>query len=147
MQDLLHVDVPFSSDEILKIIKSMPLDKAPGRDGFTGRFFCICWTIIKVDFMRALDYFHRGDMRGLTAISKALISRLPKKDGAMDIRDLWPVSLVHGAMKIFAKTLSVRLSNDLPTVVGVHQSAFVRGHSIHDNFMMVQGAARRLHAL
>ncbi|KAM0911172.1 hypothetical protein ACQ4PT_013675 [Festuca glaucescens] len=31
-------------------------------------------------------------------------------------------------------------------MVGVHQSAFVRGRCLHDNFMMVQGTARKLHS-
>lgn len=145
--DLSHLDMPFTKDEVLKIIKAMPLDKAPGPDRFTGRFFYICWAIIKEDFMRAMEYFHRGDMRGLGSVNKALISLLPKKDEAMDIRDFRPVSLVQGPVKIFAKVLSGRLTDDLPALVGAHQSAFVCGRSIHDKFMMVQGTARRLHAL
>lgn len=79
--------------------------------------------------------------------SKALVTLIPKKDGAEEIRDFQPVSLVHGAIKIFDKVLSVRLTDDLPRLVGVHQSAFVRGRSMHDNFMLVQCTARKLHAL
>lgn len=142
-----HLDMPFSAEEVLKVIKSMPLDKAPGPDGFTGRFYYVCWDIIREDFMCALHAFHCGDMRGMHAINKALITLIPKVDGAVDIRDFRPLSLVHGAIKIFAKTLLVRLSDDLPELVGIHQSAYVRGRSIHDNFMMVQCMARRLHGL
>lgn len=58
-----------------------------------------------------------------------------------------PISLVHGAINIFDKILFVRLMDDLPRLVGVHQSAFVHGRSIHDNFMLVQCTARKLHAL
>lgn len=36
---------------------------------------------------------------------------------------------------------------DLPKLVGIHQGTFIQWHSIHDNFIMVQGTARRLHAL
>lgn len=129
-----------------KTIKSMPLDKAPGPDGFTGRFFISCWQIIKWDFMRALEHFYKGDMRGLAAINKAIVSLLRKKDGAVDIRDYQPVSLIHGAVKIVDKILASRLAEDLPRLVGHHQSAFVRGRSLHDNFMLVQCTARRLHA-
>lgn len=49
--DLLHLEVPFSEEEVEKTIKSMPLDKAPGPNGFTGRFYTTCWQIIKHDFM------------------------------------------------------------------------------------------------
>lgn len=145
--DLTHLDQPFTEEEVEKIVKTMPMDKAPGPDGFTGRFFAFCWPIIKDDLMRALHTFHHGDMRGLHAINKAIVALLPKKDGAVDMRDFRPVSLVHGAIKIFDKTLASRLAVDLPFIVGKHQSAFVRGRSIHDNFMLVQCTARKLHAL
>lgn len=123
------------------------MDKAPGPDGFTGRFFATCWEVIKDDLMRALDCFYRGDMRGLPAINKAIVSLLPKMEGALDIKDFRPVSLVHGAIKIFVKVLTNRLAMELPGLIGKHQSAFVKGRSIHDNFMLVQCTARRLHAL
>lgn len=77
------------------------------------------------DFLRALDTFYHGDMCGLPSINKALVSLLPKKDVAVDLCDYMPVSLVHGAIKIFDKILATRLAEDLPKLVGNHQSAFV----------------------
>ena len=65
----------------------MPLDKAPGPDGFTGRFYTVCWSIIKDDFMKAMECFYKGDMRGLAAINKALVFLFPKKEGALEVRD------------------------------------------------------------
>lgn len=109
-----------------KVIKSMPLDKAPGPDGFTGRF-ASCWLIIKGDIMRALHAFHQGDMRGLPAINKAIVTLLPKLDGAEDIRDFWLASLVHGTINFFDKLLANRLTVELLFLVGNHQSAFVEG--------------------
>lgn len=97
--------------------------------------------------MRAFGCFYSGDMRGLPAINKAMVSLLPKVDGAIDIKDFRPVSLVHGAIKIFDKVLFDRLAEELPGLVGLHQRAFVRGRSLHDNFMLIQGMARKLHAL
>nr|XP_020147503.1 uncharacterized protein LOC109732728 [Aegilops tauschii subsp. strangulata] len=113
---LEHLEAPFSEEEILTAIKSMPMDKAPGPDGFTTRFYACCWGIIKADLMRVMERFYWGDMRGLHAINKALVTLLPKVDGAEELKDFRP-------------------------------SAFVRGRAIHDNFMMVQGMARKLHSL
>lgn len=146
-RDLSHLEEQFTKEEVEKVVKGMPMDKAPGPDGFTGRFFVTCWPIIKGDLMRAMDAFYRGDMRGLATINKAIVTLLPKMDGAVDIKDFRPVSLVHGASKIFEKALSIRLAPELPKLVGCHQSAFVKGRSIHDNFMLVQCMARHLHAL
>ena len=82
---LSDLEAPFTSDEIWEAIKKLPSGKAPGPDGFTYHFYATCWEIIKEDIMAALDSFSRGDMRGLHAINKAIVSLLPKVDGAIDI--------------------------------------------------------------
>lgn len=53
--------------------------------------------------MRALHAFHQGDMRGLPAINKAIVTLLPKLDGVEDIKDFRPVSLVHGIIIFFTR--------------------------------------------
>lgn len=50
-------------------------------------------------------------------------------------------------VKIFAKVLANRVAPELLALVGLHQSAFVRGRVLLDNFMLMQGTARRIHAL
>lgn len=90
---------------MLKAIKCMPFDKSPGPGGFTGRFYATCWHIIKAYLMRALEQFHQEDMRGLAAIIKAMVSLLPKKDGAMDIKDYRPVSFISGLINFLTKYL------------------------------------------
>lgn len=37
--DLATMNAPFSEDDVWKTICQLPLDKAPGSDGFTGRFY------------------------------------------------------------------------------------------------------------
>jgi DNA topoisomerase IB len=53
--DLSSLDVPFSEEEVWATIKAMHMDKAPGLDGFTGRFYKFCRSIIKGDILMALD--------------------------------------------------------------------------------------------
>lgn len=45
--DLQTLDIPITVEEVWNTIKELPSDKAPGPDGFTGRFFKSCWQIIK----------------------------------------------------------------------------------------------------
>lgn len=52
--DLDALDAPFSEEEVWNTIKLLPSDKAPEPDGFTGRFYKSCWTVIKGDVMAAL---------------------------------------------------------------------------------------------
>jgi hypothetical protein len=53
--------------------------------------------------------------------------------------------LIHGVAKWVAKVIANRLAPLLPRLVGAHQSAFMRGRCLYDNFMMVQGTAHKLH--
>jgi hypothetical protein len=54
------LDIPFLEEEVWATIKDMHLDKAPGPDGFTGRFYKSCWRIIKGVVLMALDAIQRG---------------------------------------------------------------------------------------
>jgi mannosylglycoprotein endo-beta-mannosidase len=145
--DLRQIDGEFTPEEVWDAIKGMPLDKYPWPDGFSARFFVVCWDIIKVDIMAAFNSLSRLDSRGFGAVNSTLITLLPKKPGAEEVRDFRPISLIHGIAKWVAKVISNRLAPLLPQMVGAHQSAFVRGRCLHDNFMMVQGTARKVHSL
>lgn len=57
LNGLLHIDTDLnhltsipSEEEMNNIIKNMPLDRAPGPDGFNGLFLKKCWHIISADF-------------------------------------------------------------------------------------------------
>jgi hypothetical protein len=52
--NLAGLDDPFSEDEVKKAILEMPSDKALDPDGFNGKFFKVCWEIIKVDVMAVI---------------------------------------------------------------------------------------------
>ena len=60
--DGLHsLDRPFSQQEINDVLKYLPVDRAPGPDGFNGMFFKKCWHIIQTDFMCLVSQFSAGD--------------------------------------------------------------------------------------
>ena len=67
-RDLSHLEAPFTEEEVERVVKKMPLNKAPGPDGFTVRFYSSSWHIIKGNLMRALQDFYDGDMRGMPAV-------------------------------------------------------------------------------
>jgi hypothetical protein len=121
------------------------MDKAPGPDGFTGRFYKVCWDTIKKDIMAALIVVHRGHISKFKLLNTAFITLLPKKVGALQVKDYRPISLIHSFAKVVAKILAIRLAPHLPKIVSINQSAFVKGRSIQDNFLMVQQLARALH--
>jgi hypothetical protein len=47
--DLQQIESPFTKEDIDRVVKRLPVDKAPGPDGFNGLFLKKCWHIIKED--------------------------------------------------------------------------------------------------
>lgn len=76
--DLEALDAPFTEQEIKSVIKEMPVEKAPGPDGFIGAVYKKCWTIIKEDLIQATTYFYSHRTTKLSLINIANIVLLPK---------------------------------------------------------------------
>jgi hypothetical protein len=143
--DLASLDNPFTEEELWAAVKDLPLDKAPGPDGFIGRFYKVCWSIIKNDFLDAFAACARGHIFKFRLLNTAFITLFPKKIDAMQVKDYRPISLIHSFAKLVGKILANRLAPLLPSIVSINQSAFVRGRNIHDNFIFVQQMVKALH--
>ena len=63
--DLDGLNVHFSEDEVWDTVKSTPSDKAPGPDGFTGRFYKSCWSVVRLDVMAAISCVWDCNFRNL----------------------------------------------------------------------------------
>jgi hypothetical protein len=143
--DLSVLEQPFSEKEVRDTIVCLPSDKAPGPDGFTGKFYKTCWDIIKVDIMAALNSLYHGNAFKLDLLNSAYLILLPKREDASSAGDFRPISLIHSFAKLVTKILANRLGPYLQDLVAANQSAFIRGRSIHDNFMLVQQSIKFLH--
>ena len=107
---------PFEEKEVLGVIQGFNGDKAPGPDGFSMAFFQVCWAVVHLDIMVVLRAFHvfGSFEKSLNATFLALI---PKKVGAVEVKDFRPISLVSGLYKILAKILANRLRLVLPKII------------------------------
>jgi hypothetical protein len=76
--ELAQLKAPFSEDEVWETVKRLPSDKAPGPDGFTGRFYKTCWPIIKNEIMAATSCVWAQKSRNMRALNLAFITLLPK---------------------------------------------------------------------
>jgi len=144
--DLEALDIPFTEEEVWRTIKHLPTDKAPGPDGFTGKFYKTCWTIIKEDVMSALHTIWEKRFRNLWMLNSAFITLIPKNYEAAQVKDFRPISLVHSFAKLVTKILANRLAGRLDEMVSPNQSAFIKRRFIQDNFMLVQQTVKYLHS-
>ena len=143
--DLADLEAPFTEEEVWKTIKSLPADKAPGPDGFTGKFYLVCWPIIKPEIMAAISALWSRKFNNFEVLNSAYITLLPKKDNATSIRDFRPISLVHSFAKLLMKLMANRLAGRLDKMITPNQSTFIKGRFILDNFMLVQHTTKFLH--
>ena len=67
-------------------------------------------------------YLHNKFEKSLNATFLALV---PKKNGASNIRDFRPISLVGSVYKILAKVLANRLKEVLDQLISESQNSFV----------------------
>jgi hypothetical protein len=98
-RQLSHMDLPFSEDEILAVIKATPKEKAPGLDVFIGLFFSSCWDVVKEDIMRAIQYFHLMNQQDFRFLNQAYVVLIPKKQDLQRVVDYKPISLTHSFAK------------------------------------------------
>jgi hypothetical protein len=110
-------------------------DKAPGPDGFTFAFFQDCWDVIKSDLMGVFQDFHSHN-KFVKSINATFLALIPKKFGAVDLKDFRPISLVSGVYKIIAKVLANRLRRVVEKIILNPQNAFVKGRQILDSVLI-----------
>jgi hypothetical protein len=144
--DLTGIDACFTEAEIWVAIKDMPPDRAPGPDGFCGRFYRVAWEVIKHDIVCAFNALWSLDARSFHLLNDALMIWLRKNAAPSRPKDFRPISLMHGFSKLFAKCLARRLAPRLHDIVAQNQSAFIKARAIHDNFHSVQLSCRWLHS-
>jgi hypothetical protein len=142
--DLSELELPSLEQEVLDTIRSLPSDKAPRPEGFTGRFYKECWNTIKEDVLNAVTTIWNRNFVNLGRLNSTYITMIPK-EGVDQMCDFRPISQVHSFAKLVTKILANRLSRRLNSLVSPCQRAFIKGRFIQGNFMLVQQTSRLLH--
>ena len=124
--------------ELTASLKSLNTAKAPGSDGLTVEFFTKFWRLLGPLLLEVINQcFDDGE---LSNSMKSSVTRLSfKKRG--DIKDLknWrPISLLNVDYKICSKSITLRLSKVLDTIIDPDQTCSIPGRSISSNLIMLR---------
>ena len=110
-------------------------DKAPGLDGFSLAFYHHCWEVVERDVLAVFEEFYQHS-KFEKSLNATFIALIPKKNGASNIRDFRPISLVGSVYKILAKVLANRLKEVLDQLISVSRNSFVGGRQILDSVLI-----------
>ena len=116
----------FEKEEILRVVKELEWDKAPGPDGFFMAFYHHYWGVVERDVLAMFEEFYQHN-KFEKSLNATFIALIPKKNGASNIRDFKTISLVGSVYKILAKALANRLKEVLDQLIFEAQNNFVGG--------------------
>ena len=130
-QEAESLGIPFTENEIYSALMEMNGDKALGPDGFTVAFWKNAWDFTKEEILDMFKEFHEHNSF-VRSLNNTFLVLIPKKNGAEDLGDFRPISLLRGLYKLLAKVLANRLKKVIGKVVSIAQNAFVTGRQILD---------------
>jgi hypothetical protein len=126
-----ELTLPFAKKEMDDVVKMMPVDRAPGPDGFNGMFLKKCWPIIQTEFYCLAFDFHDGTIK-LDNINGSYITSVPEKVVPMDVNDFRPISLTNICLKFLTKLAANRLQGKILSFLHKNQYGFLRSRSIRN---------------
>lgn len=141
-REWLEKDVTF--EEIKTVVFGMTNNKSPGPDGFTCEFFKSTWEINGSELVNAIkSFFIKGFLpKGLNS---TILSLIPKKAGAMEMKDFRPISCCNVLYKVISKLLANRLKEILPRFIAQNQSAFVKERLLMENVLLATELVKDYH--
>ena len=111
-------------------------DKALDPDGFSLAFYHHCWEVVERNVLAMFEEFYQHS-KFEKSFNATFIALILEKNGALNIRDFRPISLVGSVYKILAKMLANRLKEVLDQLISESQNSFVGSRQILDSFSLL----------
>lgn len=124
-----------SEQEVEESIMWIPFGKARGLNGFTIKFFKVCWPIIKGEF-HAIVEDSRWVKTFLGALNANFITLIPKEEGENSLERYHPISLSNVIYRIISKIIANRLKPLFPLLLYPSQSSYVEGRKYFYNIIL-----------
>ncbi|XP_037494378.1 uncharacterized protein LOC119370391 [Jatropha curcas] len=122
-----------TDSEIKNAVWQLDPSSAPGPDGFDGRFYRDCWSIIQWDVCSTVKEFFLG-LPIPQSFSCAQIILIPKVENPSVFDQFRPICLTN--FKVCTRILANRIAPLLDFLISPKQASFMKGRSIHSQILL-----------
>jgi hypothetical protein len=117
--------VPFSEEEVRRVVLESDGSKSPGPDGFNFVFYKRFWDLLKGEVGTMFNQFFQSASLPRSFASH-FITLIPKVPSPSRLGDFRPISLLGSLYKLVAKVLTGRLAPVMDNLIYANQSAFIK---------------------
>ncbi|GJZ96718.1 RNA-directed DNA polymerase, eukaryota, reverse transcriptase zinc-binding domain protein [Tanacetum coccineum] len=127
-----------TSKEIKDALFRIRDNRASGPDSYSSLFFKKAWSVVGVDFCKAIkEFFASGKM--LKELNSTVISLIPKSQSPLKVTYYRHIACCNVVYKCISKVITGRIKKVLGNLVNINESAFVAGR-LQDNILLMNRA-------
>lgn len=142
--DAATLIAPVQDEEVRAALFSMPINKAPGPDGYPMEFYKTAWSVVGRDFTTAVQSFFLFSFMPRST-NATLLSLVPKTLTAEKMSDFRPIACCNVVYKVISRIMAKRLKNILPQAIELNKCAFVQGRWLLENVLLATEVVKDYH--
>lgn len=134
----LDCDKPIETTEMTEAVQSMSINKSPGSDGLTTKFYLKFWKEIQPLLFQVFTQIFEND-KMTRSMKKGIITLIYKQKGDRNqMKNYRPISLLNVDYKILTRIFANRLKQVIGSIINENQTCCVPNRDISDTISSIR---------